>query len=657
MTDKSCLVLLSALMLFVELALIRWLGSNILYLSYFSNFVLLGCFLGIGVGFLVARTGADLFRYSPIALAFLAAFVMRFPVVIDRSGADLIFFGMPAETGLPIWITLPVIFLAVAAIMAMIGLEVARTFVKFEALEAYRLNILGSVAGIVAFSLLSFAGAAPVVWGLIVGSAFVILHGRKMTLLQGVGIVSLLLTLGAESTVPGDTWSPYYKISTFPLHNGAVMVTVNGLPHQVIETRESLRHRNSAYRIPYSRAHPGSLDNVLIIGAGTGNDAAIALLEGAGHVDAIEIDPRLYRIGSQIHPARPYDDPRVEVHIDDGRAFLERTNRRYDMILFALPDSLTLVAGQSSLRLESYLFTVEAMRVARDHLKPGGAFAMYNFYRKKWLIDRFAGMLDLVYGHPPCLDSIRSMGRLAVLTTSPNPASVDCPTPWQPEGDTVTPATDDRPFPYLKRREIPGFYLATLGAILIASVLSVWATAGAFGAMAGYLDLFFMGAAFLLLETKNVVQFALLFGTTWLVNALVFTGILLSVLAAVEAARRVRIRNPLVLYIALLAALAVAWAVPPHALLALSFAPRFLAATLIAFVPVFLANLLFAQRFREAGSSAVAFGANLLGAMTGGMLEYGALITGYRGLLIVVAVLYGLAVLLGHPHLNEKHHE
>ena len=44
------LVLGSALMLFLELALIRWLGSNIVHLSYFSNFVLLGSFLGIGLG-------------------------------------------------------------------------------------------------------------------------------------------------------------------------------------------------------------------------------------------------------------------------------------------------------------------------------------------------------------------------------------------------------------------------------------------------------------------------------------------------------------------------------------------------------------------------------------------------------------------------------
>jgi hypothetical protein len=158
------------------------------------------------------------------------------------------------------------------------------------------------------------------------------------------------------------------------------------------------------------------------------------------------------------------------------------------------------------------------------------------------------------------------------------------------------------------------------------------------------LDLFFMGAAFLLLETKSVVQFALLFGTTWFVNALVFFGILLSVLGAVEVTRRVRISRPNRLYVALFASLALAWLIPPESLLSLDAGPRFAAAVLLAFAPIFLANLIFANRFSSVASSTVAFGANLLGSMVGGLLEFSSLIVGYRALLPVVAVLYGLAL-------------
>ena len=175
--------------------------------------------------------------------------------------------------------------------------------------------------------------------------------------------------------------------------------------------------------------------------------------------------------------------------------------------------------------------------------------------------------------------------------------------------------------------------------------------AGPLRTMRPYADLFFMGAAFLLLETKNVVQFALLFGTTWAVNAAVFAGVLLSVLAAIEVARRVTIRRPVLLYAALLAALAAAWLIPQDALLDLSLVPRFLAGVTIAFLPIFIANLLFAVRFKGAGSSTIAFGANLLGAMVGGALEYLALIFGFNTLLVVVALLYGLALLTGYRHL------
>jgi SAM-dependent methyltransferase len=134
-----------------------------------------------------------------------------------------------------------------------------------------------------------------------------------------------------------------------------------------------------------------SVGKVLIVGAGNGNDVAIALARGATAVDAVEIDPRLVQIGRERHPNRPYDDPRVRVHVDDGRAFLQRTDEKYDLIVFALPDSLTLVSGASALRLESYLFTRDAIEAARDHLTADGVFTMYNSYRRTWLVDRFAG--------------------------------------------------------------------------------------------------------------------------------------------------------------------------------------------------------------------------------------------------------------------------
>jgi hypothetical protein len=642
------LFLLSFLMLFLELALIRWTGSKILYLSYFSNFVLLASFLGIGAGFLRARSSRNLFQLAPLLLAALVAFVLVFPVQIERSGDELIFFGalQQSRSGLPIWVTLPAIFVAVAAVMMTIGEGVGRAFVEFEPLHAYRLDIMGSIAGIAAFTLLSFAGVPPVGWALIVGILLILLLAPAVKRFQLVSVAALVLMLGIESALPLESWSPYYRITLGPQASGAISISVNGIPHQTIESVAQRRNSVPLYFLPYSRVRTPPAD-VLIVGAGTGNDVAIALAQGVQHVDAVEIDPSLHEIGVRLHPDHPYQDPRVSSYIDDGRAFLQQTDHRYDLILFALPDSLTLVAGQSSLRLESYLFTLEAMRQARAHLKPGGVFGEYNYYREQWLIDRLAGTLQSVYGHPPCLDSTGTTGRLALLSASVDAASIDCPTSWDP-GSRVVPAaaTDDYPFLYLQQRGIPGFYLVMLVLIVLAAVVLVRVASGPLGAMAAFADLFFMGVAFLLLETKNVVQFALLFGTTWFVNALVFAGILLAVLGAVTVAQRVHLKNLAWLYGLLLATVALAWLVPPESLLSLSLLPRFLAATALAFGPIFVANLVFAQRFKAAGASNVAFGANLLGAMIGGVLEYSSLAIGYRALLPVIGGLYVVALVL-----------
>ena len=645
--DRTGLVLASAAMLFAELTLIRWVAGFQIHVALFTNFVLLASFLGIGVGFLRARHGRDLRRWGPLALAVVVAVVTVFRVVrgVGTLSAETVF-GLPAPA---MWVTLPIVFLGVAAAMALVTEDVARRFERFAPLEAYRLDILGSLLGIVAFSVLSFVGAGPVWWGLALSVTFVVLGTRPLggERLRIVGAALLLAVLAVGGLLGGDTWSPYYRVSVGAEDaEGRTPIRVNSLPHQSSLPLERLD--GEFYVRPYEHLtrEPG---RVLIIGAGNGNDVAVALSLGADSVDAVEIDPVLQGIGRERHPEQPYADPRVTAHIDDGRAFLERTGEEYDLILFALPDSLTLVTGQGALRLESYLFTIEAMEAVRERLAPGGVFSMYNYYRPD-VFERYANTMQRVFGQEPCFDGGRPGAgprAQAVLTVGLAAGDLTCDERWAPAATVPEPATDDHPFPYARGRSIPTMYLVALGLIVLASIVIVRRASGApLRKMRPYADLFAMGAAFLLLETTNVVRFALLFGTTWFVNALVFAGILLSVLAAVEIARRVRLPSPRVMYLALVGALAVAWLIEPASLLQLDVVPRFVAAVVVAFAPVFVANLIFAQRFRDVGASTIAFGANLLGAMLGGVLEYVALTTGYRNLLFVVALLYGLAFVL-----------
>ncbi|MDP9116312.1 MAG: spermidine synthase [Actinomycetota bacterium] len=642
------LLLGSATMLFLELALIRWLGANVVHLSYFSNFVLLGSFLGVGLGFLISRKRWSALPFTAPLLAVTVVLALRFPVTIQRAGADVIYFTGLQTTGPPAWVALPVVFLLVAATLAGPAEVVGRCFGHLEPLTAYRYDLVGSLIGIGLFTGLSFLWAPSVVWGILAGCALVVLAtGTGARLVAVVSALVIVFMLLGETLTAGVSWSPYYKITTHPssFGPGALSIWANGVPHQTMAKASwRLEHTSHQYGTPYKRLPHVQLDNVLVVGAGSGSDVAIALRKGAKHVDAVEIDPRILQLGERFNPDHVYQDPRVSTHVNDGRAFLERTDTKYDLILFALPDSLALVNGASQIRLESFLFTEEALRSAADHLKPDGGFAMYNYYREDWLIDRLAGTASTAFGHPPCVDGFAA--HQAVVTIAKQAGNQQCGSAYAPTTKVVAPATDDAPFLYYRGGSIPPIYLWTLGGILLLSLLLVRVVGGRLRAMRPYGDLFFMGAAFLLLETKNVATFALLFGTTWLVNAMVFAGVLLTVLAAVEATRRLRTPPIKVVYAGVLAALVLAWVVRPGWLLALPFLPRLVAATALAFLPIFLANVAFAKRFASTSDSQEAFGVNLLGAIVGGCLEYVALLTGYADVLVVVALIYLVAFLL-----------
>jgi hypothetical protein len=644
---RARLILAAFLMLFVELALIRWLGANVLYLAYFSNVVLLGSFLGIGLGFLwTSRSEVQLYRFAPLGLTMLVVLVRVLDVKVGVAGEQLIFFNLDSS-GPPRWVVLPVVFIAVAGVMVCLGEGVARSFQRLSNLDAYQFDLIGSLLGVVGFALLSLAQLDPWVWATITSAGLLVAIRPRDLATAALVVAPLAVFLGVlivESNEADTVWTPYYKVGTDPIEGtGRVIATVNGIPTWL---QEEVPGDNPLYRTVYEQRTRDTPGNMLIIGSGSGNDVALALERRADHIDAVEIDPHLLELGRQ-HPLAPYDDPRVDAHVTDGRAFLEAADDRWDTILLALPDSLTLLQGQSSVRLESYLFTEEAVEAYRDHLAEGGVFAMYNYYREPWLVDRYAATLEGVFGEAPCVTTLAG-DTAAVIVVSQDPAQIDCPEGSRFAGlaDAPDPATDDHPFPYLRVPSIPSFYLVALGFMLALSLIGVRLAGGPFRQMVPFADLFFMGVAFLLLETKNVVQFALLFGTTWFVNAFVFGGVLVSVLLAVAVSKRVVIRRTGWLYAVLIGGIALNWLVPAEALLELEMAPRLVAAVTLAFFPIFMANLVFASRFRDTERSTAAFGANLLGAMVGGLLEYLSLLTGYRSLLLLVAALYGLAFVL-----------
>lgn len=658
--DDAQLFLVSATVLFVELLLIRWVPANVIYVGFFNNFLLLASFLGIGIGILLGRRG----RRPPVppSVALLAVIGLVLFAKIDVRGRDdvplhVIAAGSPVVTDV---LVLTGIVALTATVMALVAVPLGPLLRSMPPLRAYAIDVAGSLAGIAGFAALALLATPPLAWfsvvALLLGVRAVATPGGPardvrralMTIVSAAAIVGVL-ALADPARAPKDVWSPYYRITRTSIVADTPALMVNGIPHQAM-WRAADPRKEVLYDQIY-RWFPGRIfRHALVVGAGSGTDTALALRQGAGRIDAVEIDPLILELGRRDHPDRPYANVRVRTHVNDGRAFLRTSDERYDLIVFAQTDSLALVTATSNLRLESFLFTREAFASVREHLTSDGIFLLYNQYQQTFIADRIARNLELTFGSPPLVSSY-ALGpkvNFAVFAAGPGIAALRGGPP--PGGDggyrrapasTLT-ATDDWPFQYVLEPGIPSRYVLALGAILLFALVAVLATSGVTRTAVGLSPHFFLlGVAFLLLETRSLVTFSLLFGTTWIVNALVFFAILASVLAAIFVSARARGIPARALYAALLGALALAYLLPPSSLLIEPAWLRYVLASAIAFAPIFLANLVFAHSFRDTEAADLAFASNLLGAMLGGVLEWLALVTGYQALLVVVAALYG----------------
>jgi SAM-dependent methyltransferase len=655
------LFLTSATLLFVELLLIRWIPANVTYIGFFSNFLLMASFLGIGLGILAGRNG----RRVPILPFALLLFVVVVVIIkkqlnVQAQSQNELFFGL-AESGAAAtnFLVLPFVVILVTLLMVTLAMPLGPLLKSMPPLRAYAIDIAGSMTGIALFTLLSATGTDPLVWfsvAVVLVIALELAAGISFATVPAVVALAACLVVVFTQLNSGlgklDSYSAYYRITKYTDGSGLTRINVNGIPHQALHPVDAA-NREPFYDQVYNWFPGKTYQNVLIIGAGSGSDVALALARGAGHVDAVEIDPAIQQIGINQHPNHPYQDPRVTRYANDGRAFLRNTTTKYDLVVFALPDSLTLVSNTASLRLESFLFTEQAFADVRDHLAPDGIFVLYNYYRQDWLITKIATMLEDAFGHTPLVRTY--IARMATLAAGPAVAALPN---GQPPGDSVDPipdpgaptpkpATDDWPFLYLRTPFVADYYLTALVILLALAALAVIGVAGRTGTTVRRFSphFFVLGIAFLLLETRSLVSFSLLFGTTWLVNALAFFAILASVLLAIFINAKFPIRKPHLLYAGLFVSLGIAYLLPPESLLIDPPVLRYALAAILAFAPVFFANLVFSYSFRDTRTADMAFASNLLGAMVGGALEYLALITGYQALLLLVALLYGLAYL------------
>ena len=646
---------LSFLVLFFELTMIRWTAANIFYVGYFTNFVLLACFLGIGLGCLCGHWKQDALKIFPFIVTGFVLLITVAPLEVGvQMRGEIHFQDSRIGKTVPMWVILPVVFVAVAAMFTCLCQPMGRLLKSLPPLRAYTINILGSLAGILGFTLAAFLRLPSTAWFAVSMGLFLWIAGkhkwRKWN--RAAAILCVLITTGdlVEYCYGQLYWSPYYKLRLLAREtdDGPIYeIRVNGLGHQIMNPPD-INIIGRMYHTPFQLLDR-KFDDVLYIGAGSGSDVAVALFYNVKHIDAVDIDPVIMDLGKEFHPARPYDDPRVKMHVNDGRAFLQGTEKKYDMICFALPDSLTLVSGYSSLRLENFLFTNECFETAKSRLKDDGLVVLYNYYREEWYIQKLARMLKGVFEHDPAVYMWPKEDMLpAVMMVGPGLKKLapEQRVPFDFGAQELTPATDDWPFTYLRRPSVPVQYFvmfALLAPLCIAAVRLC--SPKTEGRSKFHYHFFFMGAGFFLLEAKSLVQFSLLFGSTWIVNSLVFFAILVAVLLANLIVAKIEFRKTWPLAVALFVTVIANFILPLDALLFENVVLRYLVASAVIFSPIFCANLLFSRFFRDTKAADLGFAANLFGAMSGGILEYGSLVLGYRRLMLLVGAFYALTLL------------
>jgi spermidine synthase len=485
-----------------------------------------------------------------------------------------------------------------------------------------------------------------------------------------MGVCIILLALGRLPE--GKTiWSPYQKLEVIPnvdqnydirVNNVGYMTIANLSPQELARNPEGakLYREESSYETPYRFV--GELDSVLIVGSGAGNDVAAAVRHNAKSVDAVEIDPVIYEFGRTLHPEKPYDSANVHVTIDDARDFIRRTDHRYDLIVFGLLDSHTQYSSLSSMRIDNYVYTREAFEEAKKLLKPDGILVLKFEVRPDfdWLGQRFYGELKTVFGRAPIVyynPQIYALLPATIFVTSKSEAVTKRseaaslagflerhPPKFQLETTSPVPlTTDDWPYIYQRTRNIPRVYFIVSLILLGLAVLLVRGTF-AYRKPSTW-HFFLLGAGFLLLETQLISRLALFFGSTWIVNCVALTFILLVLVAANLFVMKQAVKHLVPHYILLILCLVAIYLTPwTH----LPFSSRIVGTLLgTAYsLPLFFAGIIFTESFRRSRGDSGCFGANILGAVAGGLAQNLSFVIGINALLLTAVVFYAGAAVL-----------
>jgi len=648
----------------LELALIRWMSGQIRIFAYFNNLILIGAFLGMGLGLALGQRRPRLHEWTlpgllalSVPLAFserLHLMHIQFPdAAISLWGADRALRPLFDAMSLLAFLGL---FVSLVGVFVLAGSALGALFGQAGALRAYSADLLGSLLGVVVFTAATTLDAGPPVWFLVAGVPFAVLSRRWWSWAALAGVLTL-----AWHSAAGAYFSPYNRIDLEPMGSGYVLA-VNRDFHQfmhdnsdanLLDPRSSDSERRSAFRRRLVYDAPFVVNPVraraLVVGAGTGNDVQAALRQGYGEVVSVDIDGRIIDLGRQFHPERPYDDPRAVPVVNDARAFFEQyRGAPFDAICYGLLDSHAMFSALSSLRLDNYVYTEEGIRAAWRHVSDRGHLSVsFSVFAGPWLADRLYWTIARATGFRPVMLYHGMHSGAMYLVARPSAtldvaplASFERVTPTR-SLDAVRTTSDDWPFLYIRPGVFPWAYLGVLSTVLALAFVSARRVFGA-RAVGTEFDalLFLVGAGFLLIETRGVTTLSLLFGSTWMVNAAVFAGILLVALVANLYVTRFGAPPLDICFVLLFASVAVLWVVDNSVLNRFDLPLRGVFGGVVNALPVGFAGVIVSTLLARSPNPTASLASNLLGSVVGGCLEYLSMVIGLRALALLALAIY-----------------
>ncbi len=682
--SKYKIALVSFAILFGELLLIRLLGTEVRIFAYVPNLILLAIFVGSGIGMMIKKTIPLYLTNIALVIILACVFSGYFKLITDVLAPisdSFIWFTSSPKTSVNIILgLLMMIFLYFIVLFSFIplGQYLGNIFKGTNnTILDYSVNVLFSLFGTLAFSLYSFYTISPYV-SILVFMVLVALLTEKKYLLYAILPILVIspIILINQITVKDTVWSQYQKLSIKELPNlelfpSGKMLSVNdvgymglldlsenyqnNLPEKLTRLNvpfdiETLKYSNQ-YDIPYILKP--NVKRVLIIGAGGGNDAAGALRAGVEHIDAVEIDQQIINFGRSLHPEKPYDDARVNIIVDDGRAFLRRTQDKYDLVIMGLADSHTLNSNLTNIQLDNYLYTKESISEVYKVLNDDGMLFVSFDVRAPWIGRRISKNFELAFGHPPLaytmqtdapiygwggvffvnqknhqtlLDNIESNKTLAKYLNQRRLFFTE------PERFL----TDDWPYLYLQNAKIPVIHLNVSILLLIALAVFIYKQKlqKEFNATA-----FLLGAGFLLYEFQNIGKTSLLYGNTWTTNVITISAILTLVLLANLFAAKIKI-DQRIIYILLILSFLLQLAIPLSFYNQFTTLFKYAVVPFILNLPLFFGGIIFVNIFNNSEQKDKYFASNLIGSAVGGILSFLSYAFGIQSLLYISLAMY-----------------